>query len=68
MNTQLARELGLEFPIFAFTHCRDVAAAVSKAVWHTGTPKTEWGVGPSIIDQQQAGMTTMVLGPMAFMA
>ena len=31
MNTQLARDLGLEFPIFAFTHCRDVAAAVSKA-------------------------------------
>lgn len=31
MNTRLARELGLEFPIFAFTHCRDVAAAVSKA-------------------------------------
>ena len=31
MNTPLARELGLEFPIFAFTHCRDVAAAVSKA-------------------------------------
>ncbi len=31
MNTQLARELGLEFPVFAFTHCRDVAAAVSKA-------------------------------------
>ena len=31
MHTQLAKELGLEFPIFAFTHCRDVAAAVSKA-------------------------------------
>ena len=31
MNTQLAKDLGLEFPIFAFTHCRDVAAAVSKA-------------------------------------
>ncbi|MBW2396099.1 MAG: nitronate monooxygenase [Deltaproteobacteria bacterium] len=31
MHTQLAEELGLEFPIFAFTHCRDVAAAVSKA-------------------------------------
>ncbi len=31
MRTQLARDLGLEFPIFAFTHCRDVAAAVSKA-------------------------------------
>ncbi|MBW2446539.1 MAG: nitronate monooxygenase [Deltaproteobacteria bacterium] len=31
MDTQLARDLGLEFPVFAFTHCRDVAAAVSKA-------------------------------------
>ena len=31
MHTALAKELGLEFPIFAFTHCRDVAAAVSKA-------------------------------------
>ncbi len=31
MNTKLARDLGLEFPIFAFTHCRDVAAGVSKA-------------------------------------
>lgn len=31
MNTKLAQDMGLEFPIFAFTHCRDVAAAVSKA-------------------------------------
>ena len=31
MRTKLAQDLGLEFPIFAFTHCRDVAAAVSKA-------------------------------------
>lgn len=31
MRTKLAKDLGLEFPIFAFTHCRDVAAAVSKA-------------------------------------
>jgi NAD(P)H-dependent flavin oxidoreductase YrpB (nitropropane dioxygenase family) len=31
MRTKLARELGLEFPIFAFTHCRDVVVAVSKA-------------------------------------
>ncbi len=31
MKTKLAEEMGLEFPIFAFTHCRDVAAAVSKA-------------------------------------
>jgi len=31
MRTHLAEELGLEFPIFAFSHCRDVVAAVSKA-------------------------------------
>ena len=31
MQTDLARRLGIEFPIFAFTHCRDVVAAVSKA-------------------------------------
>jgi len=31
VRTQLAQDLGLEFPLFAFTHCRDVAAAVSKA-------------------------------------
>ncbi|MCB0988253.1 MAG: nitronate monooxygenase [Microthrixaceae bacterium] len=31
MQTDLARKLGIEFPIFAFTHCRDVVVAVSKA-------------------------------------
>jgi NAD(P)H-dependent flavin oxidoreductase YrpB (nitropropane dioxygenase family) len=31
MRSKLAKEMGLEFPIFAFTHCRDVVAAVSKA-------------------------------------
>lgn len=31
MRSKLAEDMGLEFPIFAFTHCRDVAAAVSKA-------------------------------------
>ena len=31
MQTDLARQLGIEFPIFAFTHCRDVVAAVSRA-------------------------------------
>ena len=30
MRTQIAR-FGLEFPIFAFSHCRDVVAAVSRA-------------------------------------
>jgi NAD(P)H-dependent flavin oxidoreductase YrpB (nitropropane dioxygenase family) len=31
MRTELCDRLGIEFPIFAFTHCRDVVAAVSKA-------------------------------------
>ena len=31
MRTEICETLGIEFPIFAFTHCRDVAAAVSRA-------------------------------------
>jgi NAD(P)H-dependent flavin oxidoreductase YrpB (nitropropane dioxygenase family) len=31
MNTEIRQKLGIEFPIFAFTHCRDVVAAVSNA-------------------------------------
>jgi len=31
VQTEICRKLGIEFPIFAFTHCRDVVAAVSNA-------------------------------------
>jgi NAD(P)H-dependent flavin oxidoreductase YrpB (nitropropane dioxygenase family) len=31
MKTELTRQLGIELPIFAFSHCRDVVAAVTKA-------------------------------------
>jgi NAD(P)H-dependent flavin oxidoreductase YrpB (nitropropane dioxygenase family) len=31
MHTGLCNDLDIEFPIFAFTHCRDVVVAVSKA-------------------------------------
>ncbi len=31
MRTELCDRLGIEFPIFAFTHCRDVVVAVSQA-------------------------------------
>lgn len=31
MKNQLCEQLGIEYPIFAFTHCRDVVVAVSKA-------------------------------------
>lgn len=31
MTTEVARKLGIEFPIFAFSHCRDVVIEVSRA-------------------------------------
>ncbi len=31
MSTPIAQRLGIEFPIFAFSHCRDVVAAVTNA-------------------------------------
>src|SRR3989304_751633 len=31
MRTRLCDQFGIEFPIFAFSHCRDVVAAVSRA-------------------------------------
>ena len=31
MDTKATKMLGIDFPIFAFTHCRDVAAAVTNA-------------------------------------
>ena len=31
MRTEFCQQLGIEFPIFAFTHCRDVVAAVCNA-------------------------------------
>ncbi len=31
MHTEICDQLGIELPIFAFSHCRDVVAAVSKA-------------------------------------
>ena len=31
MRTELCKKLGIEYPIFAFTHCRDVVVEVSRA-------------------------------------
>jgi NAD(P)H-dependent flavin oxidoreductase YrpB (nitropropane dioxygenase family) len=31
MQTEFCKQLGVELPIFAFTHCRDVVVAISKA-------------------------------------
>src|SRR5258708_39375863 len=31
MKSQICQMLGVEFPLFAFSHCRDVVAAVSRA-------------------------------------
>ena len=31
MQTEICQKLGIDVPIFAFTHCRDVVVEVSKA-------------------------------------
>ena len=31
MRTRISELVGIDFPIFAFTHCRDVVAAVTNA-------------------------------------
>ena len=31
MNNQICKQLGIEFPLFAFSHCRDVVVEVSRA-------------------------------------
>jgi hypothetical protein len=31
MRTPICESLGIEYPIFAFSHCGDVVAAVSRA-------------------------------------
>ena len=31
MNSKICKQLGIEFPLFAFTHCRDVVAGVTNA-------------------------------------
>ncbi|MET0984982.1 MAG: hypothetical protein ABW034_06190 [Steroidobacteraceae bacterium] len=31
MNTELCKRLGMDFPLFAFSHCRDVVVEVSRA-------------------------------------
>ena len=36
MQTDFCRRLGIEYPIFAFSHCRDVVAAVSIPVQAVG--------------------------------
>ena len=31
MRTEICDKLGIEYPIFAFSHCRDVVAAISRS-------------------------------------
>ena len=31
MKSEFCEKMGIEFPLFAFTHCRDVVAGVSSA-------------------------------------
>jgi len=55
MRTPLCDRLGIEFPIFAFSHCRDVVAAVSRAggfgvLGAVGFPPEQLGVELEWID------------------
>ena len=36
MHTDLCDQFGIDVPIFAFSHCRDVVAAVTKAAGSNG--------------------------------
>ncbi|WP_261394860.1 hypothetical protein [Klebsiella michiganensis] len=31
MTSRICEQLGIDFPLFAFSHCRDVVAAVTNA-------------------------------------
>ena len=31
MNNEICKRVGVDFPLFAFSHCRDVLVAVSRA-------------------------------------
>ncbi len=42
MNSKLCKDLGIEFPLFAFSHCRDVVAAVTKAGGMAMVEKTDY--------------------------
>lgn len=42
MSSDLRRQLGIEFPLFAFSHCRDVLAPVSRAGKHSRRLKSAW--------------------------
>ncbi|MBR0956087.1 hypothetical protein [Bradyrhizobium japonicum] len=35
MKSPICDMLGIEFPLLAFSHCRDVVAAVSPAQWRS---------------------------------
>ena len=60
MKTPLCDRLGIELPIFAFSHCRDVVAAVSKAggfgvLGAVGFPPEQLEVECAWIDEHAGG-------------
>ena len=60
MHTDICDRLGIEFPIFAFSHCRDVVAAVTNAggfgvLGATGHSPHALGVDLTWIDDQVRG-------------
>lgn len=43
MNNRMCEMFGIEAPIFAFSHCRDVVVEVSKADARAIPSPTRWG-------------------------
>ncbi len=61
MNNRICEMLGIEFPLVAFTHCRDVVVEVSKAggfgvMGVAGMPKEQLEIELSWIDDHIDGM------------
>ena len=60
MHTPVCDRLGIEFPIFAFSHCRDVVAAVTNAggfgvLGATGHSPRTLDIDLTWIDEQTKG-------------
>lgn len=61
MHTPICDKLGIEFPIFAFSHCRDVVAALCGSVRHALSHEKA-GVDVIIAQGHEGGAHTGEIG------
>ena len=55
MRTPICDRLGIEFPLFAFSHCRDVVAAVDAAARNAGRDPAAIGRTAAVYVQLPSG-------------